>query len=72
MRLAAPLPPIKDHIAALDKQIGTFDKLAASAGKVMKSTDPVVRSIAESSSQPAEGSGSKSWPVAWRHGRWRG
>ncbi|HKI14341.1 MAG TPA: hypothetical protein VKA12_04925 [Roseiarcus sp.] len=40
---------IKAQIAALDKQIATFDKLGAAAGKVAKSTDPMIASIAASS-----------------------
>jgi hypothetical protein len=36
---------IKDQISALDKQISTFDKLAAAAGKVGKAADPMIASI---------------------------
>jgi hypothetical protein len=40
---------IKTHIAALDKQIGTFDKLMASTKGVAKANDPLIASIAASS-----------------------
>src|SRR5208282_1889216 len=40
---------IKAQIGALDQQIATFDKLGAAAGKVAKSTDPMIASIAASS-----------------------
>jgi hypothetical protein len=42
------LTQLKGQIAAIDKQIGTFDKLMAAAGKVAKATDPMIKSIAES------------------------
>jgi hypothetical protein len=40
---------IKAHIAALDKQVATFDKLMASAKGVAKANDPLIKSIAASS-----------------------
>jgi len=43
------LTQLKAQIAAIDKQIGTFDKLMAAAGKVAKATDPMIASIAASS-----------------------
>jgi hypothetical protein len=45
----AALEKVKARITALDKSIATFDKLAAAAAKVSKSTDPMVASIAASS-----------------------
>lgn len=40
---------LKAHIASLDKQIGTFDKLMVSAGRVAKANDPLIASINKSS-----------------------
>src|SRR5580658_4403620 len=48
-RTGGAFAAIKAQIAALDKQIATFDKLMAAAGKVAKSTDPMIASIAASS-----------------------
>jgi hypothetical protein len=45
---AAAFKQLKDQISALDKQIATFDKLAVEAGKVGKSVDPMIASIAKS------------------------
>ena len=36
---------VKKQIAALDKSIATFDKMAMAVGKIAPSTDPLIRSI---------------------------
>ena len=39
---------LKDQIAGLDRQISTFDKLAAATGKIGKAADPMINSINKS------------------------